>query len=315
MLIKIIEFPENIREENIFTHMEPLYEELDSYKDELIYMSLGSKINERILTYRDNNGIAQLNTNSFYQMIPHFLHSDSLQRECILKTNNETQKQKYKCLCIVVDSFLPIELERNIEIIKHYSQLNDMSNINLYIINNKMHTTIDEKNNKKAEFLGSWLSQFCDELRRKNIYSDNFMLCNFIKFKHSDNPYYELRVKQTIEDIVKEKNYQRSHYEWFGYANSLNYLLYDFVYLNGEFDVNTFARFIATIARDYREKMSEMKGDARNKIYFLDWKRLCLNTEVKEKIKSVMSITPISYYNTENSYADLFTCTLYDIIN
>jgi hypothetical protein len=310
--ITILQFPEFHDDENIRIYMEPLYAELDSYKNELIYLSLGGKINERILTYRDGDGISQLNTNSLYQMIPSFLINDSIQRECILKFDT---KEKYKCLCIIMDSFLPEELERNVQIINHHSQVHDMSNIKLYIINNRMHTMLDEHNKKKIDFLRAWLSQFCHELRMRNIYSDNFMLCNFIKFKQANNPYYEDHVKKTIEDIVKEKDYQRSHYEWFGYTNSLNYLLYDFVYLNGEFDMHVLSRFFMNVAREYRDKMHEIKSkDKHVQIYFLDWKRLCLNNEVREKIKSIISIAHVTSYNTENSYADLFSCALYDVV-
>jgi hypothetical protein len=316
MSIGVIQFPENISDDDIHTYMAPLYNDMDAYKDELIYVSLGGKVNERILTYRDSDGIAQLNTNSLYQMIPSFLHNDSIQRECILKNKDKEEKsEKYKCLCVIVDSFLPEELERNIQIINHYSQLHDMSNIKVYIINNKMHTILDEKNKKKIEFLKSWLYQFCDELKGRNINSENFMLCNYIKFKHTNNPDYEVHIKRTIEDIVKEKDYQKSHYEWFGYANSLNYLFYNFVYLNGEFDENVLSRLLLNIAREYRDKMSEIKSKDKNmQIYYLDWKRLCLIKEVKEKIKCIMPITHITHYNTENSYADLFSCVLYDVI-
>lgn len=313
MSITVIEFPENIREGDIYGYMHPLYNELDTYKDQLIYLSLGGKVNERVLTYKDRDGNVQLNTNSLYQMIPSFLHNDSIQRDCILKNKDE----KYKSLCVIVDSFLPEELERNIEIINHYSQLHDMSNINIYIVNNKMDTILDEKNNKKIDFLKSWLSQFCDELRGRNIYSDNFMLCNYIKFKYNSNSQYEANVKRAIEDIIKEKHYQRSHYEWFGYSNSLNYLIYNFVYLNGEFDENILARFLVNISRAYRDCLhnNEVKSKEKNtQIYCLDWKRLCLNSEVKEKIKCIMPITHVTYYNTYNPYADAFSCTLHDIV-
>lgn len=310
--ISVIEFPENIHESKIHIYMEPLYNELELYKDELIYLSLGGKSNERILTYKESFGVGQLNTNCLYQMIPSFLHNDSIQRECILKRKNE----KYKCLCVIVDSFLPEELERNIQLINHNSHLHDVSNVKVYIVNCKMYTNLDETNEYKIVFLKSLLGEFCNELRLRNIYSDNFMMCNYIKFKHNNNSNYELRVRQAIEDVVKEKDYERSHYEWFGYSNSLNYLFYNFVYLNGEFDENVLSRLIVNVSRAFRDASREVSGKEKGEqIYCLDWKRLCLNIEIKEKIKCIMPITYITHYNTENPYTDLFNCTLYDIIS
>lgn len=316
-MVTIIQFPEKDFENSIIKDvMEPLYQKLDTYKNELIYVSLGGKVNERILTYNDgrSGGGSKLNTNSLYQMCPSFLQNQSMQREIIVKPDNTP----YKCLCIIVDSFLHHELERNIEIVNYFSEINDMSNIEVCIINNTMHTCIEETSKSKVDFLRFWLADLCNELKNREISSEHFMLCNFIKFKNlvqrEGEETYETYVKNAISAVMHENEYENSHYEWFGYSNSLNYLLYDFIYKNVEITENELLNIIINISRFYQSSLREidMSIPKNAQIYEMDWKRLFLNKFIKEKTKNIMSITPAVYDG--KSIDDLFSCSLYDII-
>lgn len=298
---------ENIQSE-IVTN---LYPEIENYKNGLIYFSLGSKYNEP--TLKSGLGIKdEINTNSAYQMIPYFLYSDSLQRvDPSLSCYDNTICD---CLCIVFDSFSLKELNDNISIIYKYFSIQVASNIKLYILNT--YDIRDELLHSNSLFVFEQIIRgFCDELISKNINSKQFMLCNYVKFKTDIEETYEQSIKNMLAIVLREKDYENSHYEWFGYRTSGNYLLYDFIYLNNKFNTGNkifvFSRLIANLVRN---KIEEVKNIPRNKqIYMLtktDYKTF-INEEM---LKYIYQITPVMSVGDLNYKNNLFTYSLYNTI-
>ena len=313
--MNIIQFPED-GTGNIEDIMSPIYEQFHMYKDELIYLSLGGKINERVLHYKEPTGVSELKTNSFYQMIPSFLHNDSIQRELIL---NENEKDSpFKCLCIILDRFSPKELEKNIEMIKHYSCIHDLSNVNIFIVN-----IYDRE--RDISFLESWLTSFCNKLDYNGIGSNHFMLCNYVKFKSLLENDYENSITNTIQRVLKSINYSKSHYEWFGYTKSLNYLLYDFVYLYEGLDEMGYSELSMFMIQLLKQSQSCLSKEiSRNKqIYHCDWRKMnnSLFSKSIEKTKYIIPVTSIIsdlvFETTLNKefMSNLFCYSLYDLIS
>ena len=310
-MITIIQFPED-GTDNMEDIMSPIYDQIPFYKDELIYVSLGGKINERVIHYKEMSGTGQLNTNSFYQMFPSFLHNDSIQRELILNQQNA----QYKSLCIIVDFFSSKELEKNIELIQKYSCIHDLSNMNIFIVN--IHNTYDliHKKERDMNFLERWLNLFCEKLNCNGVGSSHFMLCNYVKFKSNIENDYEKSITNVIESVLRSKNYNKSHYEWFGYNQSLNYLLYDFVYLYEEIKENSyseFAMFIIQLAKQSQSSLSK-EISKNNQIYACDWKKMNngLLSKSIEKTKYILPFTSIIYNGEVTN--NLFCYSLHDIM-
>ena len=312
--MNIIQFPED-GTGNIEDIMKPIYDQLQFYKDELIYLSLGGKINERILHYKEINGISELKTNSFYQMFPSFLHNDSVQRELIL---NHKERQ-YKSLCIIVDFFSSKELEKNIEVIQHYSCIHDLSNMNIFLIN--IHNTHDLIHKKERDilFLEAWLTSFCDKLHDNGVGSNHFMLCNYVKFKSLVENDYEKCIRTTIQRILRNRNYNKSHYEWFGYNKSLNYLLYDFVYLYEEINEQNYSELSMFMIQLLKQSQCSLSKEVcKNKqIYQCDLKKMNngLFSKSMEKTKYIIPFTSIIYNgNNEDTSHNMFSYSLYEIM-
>ena len=294
--------------------MSPIYAQLEMYKDELIYLSLGGKINERALHYKEKNGVSELKTNSFYQMVPSFVHNDSIQRELIL---NEKDRQ-FKCLCIIIDSFSSKELENNVELIQHYSCVHDLSNMNVFLVNIYSSHDLIHKKERDISFLEELLTSFCDKLDYNGIGSNHFMLCNYVKFKSPVENDYEKAITSTVKRVLQSRNYNKSHYEWFGYNKSLNYLLYDFVYLYeemSEMNYSDLSMFMIQLQKQSPQSFS--KEICRNKqIYYCDWKKMnnSLFSKSIEKTKYIIPFTSMVYNGNGEVTNNLFCYNLHDIM-
>jgi hypothetical protein len=311
--MNIIQFPED-GSGIIEDIMSPIYDQLEMYKDELIYISLGGKINERVLHYKEKNGVSELKTNSFYQMVPSFVHNDSIQREVIL---NEKDRQ-FKCLCIIIESFSSKELENNVELIQHYSCVHDLSNMNVFLVNIYSSHDLIHKKERDISFLEGLLTSFCDKLDYNGIGSNHFMLCNYVKFKSPLENDYEKAITTTVKRVLQSRNYNKSHYEWFGYNKSLNYLLYDFVYLYeemSEMSYSDLSMFMIQLQKQSPQSFS--KEICRNKqIYYCDWKKMnnSLFSKSIEKTKYIIPFTSIVYNGNGEVTNNLFCYNLHDIM-
>jgi hypothetical protein len=300
-----------------------LYPEIENYKNGLIYFSIGSKFNEKtleIIDGTDNNRKKTIRTNSIYQMIPSFLCDNSIQRMDPSLSCYEDNTM-CNCLCIILDSFSQerrgekkSELDENIYIIQNYLYVNNVSNIKIYILN--YYAIRNENNLLLTEQI---IRGFCDELISKNVDPARFMLCNYVKFKEEQEEIREIAMTNMLTRILTEKNYEDSHYEWFGY-NKSGYLLYNFIYLNNKFNKSNLIIFLMMMPNLVKNainnaiKQREMyENDPSFKIHMLkkgDFRRPV--NDIKE-LKYVYQLTPIITLDNDE-LNNLFTYNLYNTI-
>jgi cysteinyl-tRNA synthetase len=74
-------------------------------------------------------------------------------------------------------------------------------------------------------FLGTLADILCKKMRENGIDGKNFMLCNYIKFKHPNPSEDKIRKKseETFARVMEENGYKDSYYEWFGYYPMMLY--------------------------------------------------------------------------------------------
>jgi hypothetical protein len=163
-----------------------------------VYISIGSKFNEHHVLFNDNT---ILSTNIYYQQIPGFIR------------NKDTQT---RILSIMIDTFnTDFEFAHNIvdNIIK------PNSNIKHYIINKYCTTDIIQK----------IISTVLCKLNDLQIIPENFIICNFIKFRSNPNKQEllsETTISYEIQNTLNDTQYIYGLYEWFGY----NISMYNFIY-------------------------------------------------------------------------------------
>ena len=227
--------------ESTNTALAPIFETLPTFSKDLVYVSFGSKLNERTLEseYLDPTYSYVNKVNAAYQMVPFFLCSNSNPRTKMLCDGNQC-----RVLNIVIDMFNGEEDIENSkkyinEILANMSELDiplDTSNITQYFVNisevkdgifkdimaqNKNPYTADEHH----LFLGTLSDILCKKMRENGIDEKNFMLCNYIKFKHPNPVEDRIRKKaeETFDRVLTENGYENSYYEWFGYFPMMLY--------------------------------------------------------------------------------------------
>lgn len=226
---------------SINTALAPIFELLPTFSKDLVYISFGSKLNEPTLDdeYLDPDYKYMNRVNAGYQMVPFFLCANSNPRKKLL-----CDGRPCKVLNIVIDMFID---EEQIEASKKYAidslsdkrELDaplDTSNITQFFIN------IDDikngifadamskgKNPYIAEehylFLGMLADVFCKKVRENEINNKNYMVVNYIKFKHPNPAESKLGsdVSKTLDKVMTDNGYENSYYEWFGYGRMLFY--------------------------------------------------------------------------------------------
>lgn len=234
-----IPYNENLLE-TINTSLAPIFELVPIFSKDLIYVSFGSKVNEPILEKEyvdDNYPISRVNAG--YQMVPFFLCSNSNPREKLLCDGKQC-----KVLNIVIDIFND---EEQIEASKRYimeSLANkreldaslDTSNITQIFVNIvEVRDGIIQaamakgKNPYIAEehytSLGMIADIICKKMKEYTIPDKNFMLCNYIKFKHPNPAERKLEndVSITLSKVLGDNEYNNSYYEWLGYKHMCFY--------------------------------------------------------------------------------------------
>ena len=227
--------------ETINTSLAPIFELLPTFSKDLVYISFGSKLNEPTLEleYFDEEIFTSPRVNAGYQMVPFFLCANSNPREKIL-----CDGRPCKVLNIVIDIFND---EEQFEASKKYiegllsdkreveSPL-DTSNITQFFINiGNVRDGIFQEAIKKSKnpyiaeehhlFLGMLADTICKKVRENGIIDKNYMVVNYIKFKHPNPVEQHLgtNVSQTLNKVMTENEYENSYYEWFGYGRMVFY--------------------------------------------------------------------------------------------
>jgi hypothetical protein len=228
--------------DSINTALAAIFEILPTFSKNLVYISFGSKLNERTLEseYVDPDFTYMNRVNAGYQMVPFFLCKNSNPREKLLCNGIPC-----KVLNIVIDVFIDeTDIENSkryiIESLTNKSELDrplDTSNITQFFINisdvrngilqdamkqpGKNPYTADEHH----LFLGMIADILCKKMKENEIADKNFMVCNYIKFKHP-NPIEQnigIKASNTLEKVMTDNGYEHSYYEWYGYTRMVFY--------------------------------------------------------------------------------------------
>ena len=294
--------------ETINTSLAPIFELLPTFSKDLVYISFGSKLNELTLEreYLDEEVYTSPRVNTGYQMVPFFLCSNSNPREKIL-----CDGRPCKVLNIVVDIFND---EEQIEASKKYIESSlsdkrelesplDTSNITQFFVNiGNVRDGIFQEAMKKSKnpytaeehhlFLGMLADTICKKVRENGIIDKNYMVVNYIKFKHP-NPVEQhlgINVSQTLNKVITDNGYENSYYEWFGYGRMV---FYNCIVLK---------KYIDVIELGFRfNKFSVLKGFEKNqnKIFELSKSQF---KKGEEKFRDVLKyMYPIKnpYYEIE----------------
>ena len=219
----------------------PIFEILPTFSKDLIYISFGSKLNEPTLEreYLDPDFTYMNRVNAGYQMVPFFLCANSNPRKNLL-----CDGRPCKVLNIVIDIFSD---EEQLEASKKYAidslsdkrELDaplDTSNITQFFINiSDIRNGILQdamkqgKNPYIAEehhlFLGMLADTICKKVRENGITDKNYMVVNYIKFKHP-NPIEQnigIKASNTLEKVMTDNGYEQNYYEWYGYRRMVFY--------------------------------------------------------------------------------------------
>ena len=167
----------------------------------MIYVSIGGKLNEYTVRFRENTQ-KEYPTNAIEQMYPTFL---------------QNRNQKNKILIIAIDNF------RDRFIFENNKQI-----IGKKIANNVTFIMINYQFDKTSLIS---FTKFITRIAKNNEINKNmFIICNFVKHLNEPN-IRELRdeemIPKTIQLVLNESSeYSDCFYEWFGYR----FYLYNFIY-------------------------------------------------------------------------------------
>ena len=174
-----------------------------------VYLSLGSKINESIVSF--NNSDSE-KTNAGYQMIPRFLQNPEI--------FDDNEEKAYK-LIVLIDKFNNQDIKNN----QYALTMNMTSLTRIYIVNTELNNSNINKFDLFLTFISSYFGYLGEE---------KFMVCNFIKYLNQPNLREENSQRLVIKHITDTLNvtkFKNSYYEWFGYKNKL----YNYFYNKNKF--------------------------------------------------------------------------------
>lgn len=181
-------------------------------KYDYVYLSFGSKFNEP--TFEING--ETYSTNATFQMFPGFLRYRPYQ----------------KMLIICVDDFGFSHQETGD--ISETGETSEIMRINTKIIERELDENVDFvfcNMNLTCESLGKFMEYFVAKLNESEISSDDFMVCNFIRFLHEPNAVeydMEENASRKIKDVLGNDKYENCLYEWCGYG--YNTTFYNVIY-------------------------------------------------------------------------------------
>lgn len=169
----------------------------DLYEFKCIYISLGSKYNERRIEYSiPNQQPVTKMSNATWQMIPGFTRYKKTLSICIDRFENENIKEENKRM------ILPL-LEDNI----HFIVCDIDGTIQLF---------------------ESIISFIIDRVRIFSITPENVIIVNYLRFispNHTEN-YLEEKLSPSIQKLLSKTDYSNCFYEWFGYQPNLYNIIY-----------------------------------------------------------------------------------------
>jgi hypothetical protein len=190
--------------------------------------------------------------------------------------------------------------------------------INIFDVKNGIFKDVMEKgkNPYSADehhlFLGMLADILCKKIKENGVIDKNFMLCNYIKFKHP-NPVEDKISKKSSEifdRVMKENDYENSYYEWFGYFPMMLY--------------NCIAppRYVEIIRTSFLAGALRtiMKDDIKNQMKILDMEKS--EFKIPRTIDLFKQVIPIKntsyYYEPPTAYSEdrlnNFCYSVYDLI-
>lgn len=203
-----------------------------------VYVSIGSKYNAPYVNF---NGKCETETNSLFQMLPWFLQ--------MKETYDDDQS-----IVIVIDDF-----NNNANYVENLNLLHSLPIDGTHIIVCNTHCTED--------FLTQFVNQLVNFLRQSNISSENFLICNYVKYMNVPNDFERMSetiIPETIQQVLNiEHNsvYSERFYDWFGYS----YPLYNYIYCYKKYRNNYMAM------RRLEAILIRLKEDPCVKIKFRDY--------------------------------------------
>ena len=211
---------------------------------DFIYISYGSKKNlftKDILNSFTGSPIIFLD-NSIYQITPIFL----------LFFFSEA-----KILCITIDIYNESEkVQQTFDTLLDYYKNENMENNNNNKIDVIFYDIYDSKKSNIIEITSYFKSLFIE----KEIKKQNFLFCNFIKFKNPNTLETNIQneIPVLIYGILKDL-YPDSFYQWCGYNYSINMMNYNLIYnykyqktlIDSLDNINTILRKFAPFFMEY----------------------------------------------------------------
>jgi hypothetical protein len=194
-----------IIEDNIIENMSNIFKHLCEY--DYIYISIGSKINENIVSKRGKIYMS----NAFEQIYPGFLQYNETHKILLIAIDDFRNREKQRTHKIKIDSILT-------------------PNIKCYILNQIC----------TDKFITSFFSYIFDELTILNFKAENIMIANFIRFLHIPNKKEEtdeIMIPEMIQSLLNKDiytPYEHCLYQWFGYKH----YFYNFIYRYKKFKQN-----------------------------------------------------------------------------
>ena len=203
-----------------------------------VYVSIGSKFNApRVIL----NGKNEIETNSLFQMLPWFLQ--------MKETYDDDQ-----CIVIIIDDF-----NNKANYVENINLLQSLPIQGTHILMCNVHCT--------EGFLTQFVDQLIEFLCQSNIYSENFLICNYVKFLNTPNDFERMSetiIPETIQRVLncnKNNIYSERFYDWFGY----NCSLYNYIYCYKLYRNNY------TAMRRLETMLNRLAIDPSTKIKFRDY--------------------------------------------
>lgn len=193
-----------------------------------VYVSIGGKYNEPSIRL-SHTSLIKTKTNADLQMVPTFLRENSW----------------FRTLVIIWDIF-----DNSQNFIQNKTLLDNIQARHRHISYMMINKVCD------TESIDIFVPTILEILADHYIQPANFMIGNYVRFKHDPNPTEresETRIPRMIQTILNRPQYavyQESLYQWFGYHP----MLYDFIYNYKNVDKILYPAHIMSIISDLIEK-------------------------------------------------------------
>lgn len=166
-----------------------------------VYVSIGGKINERRVDFYPSNKTAVSNADN--QLIPEFLKYRESKQILIIAIDNFLDKDSYEINKKIINK----NKEDNMSVILFHQILGDLT------------------------FIDSFIQILISFLHKHNIHENNFMICNYIKFKAMPNAEESRLLNELplrIHNALIKTKYSACLFEWYGYHFYTFNLIYNY---------------------------------------------------------------------------------------